>query len=253
MWALSPYIAILPFIPWDTSLSALVLGAALLQTLRLRSGNSERWAACGVTWGVAALVNPVLLAPLPILALFLSEGGKKWKHVFIMTLFTVIVILPWTIRNYVVFHEVFLIRSNGLAEVYFANVGFDTHSLGPSLEYQRLGETAFTAQASSRALKYIKTEPWLFFRNSLSRAMWFWIYPINCWPLSVGIDLAALAGLMVLFRKSRALALPLLAVLAVYPLVYYASQVVSRYRHPIEPVLYALSGIALSGIWLRRT
>ena len=48
-------------------------------------------------------------------------------------------------------------------------------------------------------------------------------------------------------QKSRNSALPLLAVLAVYPLIYYASQVVSRYRHPIDPILYALSGVALSG------
>jgi len=43
------------------------------------------------------------------------------------------------------------------------------------------------------------------------------------------------------------------SMLTVYPLVYYASQVGSRYRHPIEPVLYALSGIALSSISLKRT
>jgi hypothetical protein len=54
------------------------------------------------------------------------------------------------------------------------------------------------------------------------------------------------------FRKSREQALSLIAVLAVYPLTYYASQVVSRYRHPIDPVLYALSGVALSRIVQRR-
>jgi hypothetical protein len=116
-----------------------------------------------------------------------------------------------------------------------------------------MGEAAFTAQASSRAVEYIRTHPMTFFRDSLHRAMLFWIYPINFWPLSAGINLAALAGLIVLFRKSRALALPLLAVLAVYPLIYYASQVVSRLRHPIEPVLYALCGIALSSVSLKRT
>jgi hypothetical protein len=66
------------------------------------------------------------------------------------------------------------------------------------------------------------------------------------------IDAGALAGLIVVFRRSRNVALSLLAVLAVYPLIYYASQVVSRYRHPIDPVLYALSGVALSQIIQRR-
>jgi hypothetical protein len=140
------------------------------------------------------------------------------------------------------------VRSNGLAEVYFANCGFRTHPLGPSMEYQNLGEAAFTAQASHAAVEYVRSHPMTFARNSLRRALLFWIYPIDFWPLSLVIDFGALTGLIMVFRKSRQLALPLIAVLALYPLIYYVSQVVSRYRHPIDPILYALGGVALTGI-----
>ena len=253
MWALSPYVAILPYILWDTALSALVGGLALLLTMRLTSSTKVAdWSVCGATWGVAALVNPALVTPLPILALWLSDRGSRWRQVFVMAVFTAMLIVPWTIRNYVAFREVMPIRSNGLTEVYFANCGFGTHPLGPSMEYQNLGEAAFTAQASRRAGEYIRTHPVTFVDDSLWRAIRFWIYPVNFWPLSVVIDLGALAGLIVVFRKSREVALPLIAVLAVYPLIYYASQVVSRYRHPIDPVLYALGGVALSQIVDRR-
>jgi len=252
LWVFSPYIAIIPFLLWDTSLSALVMGAAILLTLRLGSGKSESWSSCGAVWGVAALVNPALVMPLPILVLLLSQQGKKWKQVLVLSLCTIGVILPWTVRNYVAFHRIILVRSNGLAEVYFANGGFQTHPLGPSMEYQRLGEGEFTAQANRRAVELIEARPVVFLCDSLERAIWFWVYPTNCWPLPILINAAALAGLIVLFRKSRAPAVLLIAVLAVYPLVYYASQVVSRYRHPIEPVLYGLSGAALSGISRRR-
>jgi hypothetical protein len=78
--------------------------------------------------------------------------------------------------------------------------------------------------------------------------MWFWIYPMNFWPISLVIALGALSGLIIVFRRSSNAALPLITVLVVYPLIFYASQVVSRYRHPIDPVLYALSGVALSRI-----
>ena len=64
--------------------------------------------------------------------------------------------------------------------------------------------------------------------------------------------MAALAGLILVFRKSKTLAFILHAVLGMYPLIFYASQVVTRYRHPIEPVLYALGGVALSSIAHRR-
>ena len=66
-----------------------------------------------------------------------------------MSLATCLIIAPWTIRNYLVFREIVPIRSNGLAEIYFANCGFETHPLGPSMEYQALGEAAFTVPGRS--------------------------------------------------------------------------------------------------------
>jgi hypothetical protein len=164
-----------------------------------------------------------------------------------------LLIIPWTIRNYVVFHKIAPIRSNGLTEVYFANCGFGTHPLGPSMEYQTLGESEFTAREAVGPLTISGLIPRLSLGDSLRRAMWFWIYPIEIfWPLSLAVDIGALGALIIVFRRSSRTALPLMAVLVVYPLIYYASQVVSRYRHPIDPVLYALSGVALSQVVQRR-
>ena len=252
IWTFSPTIAILPYIQWDTSLSALALGMAVWLTLRLASRKSEGWAGCGASWGVAALVNPALVAPLPILAWMLSDRGRRWKQVALLLTVSAVVIVPWTARNYFVFRELLPIRSNGLAEVYFGNCGFELHPLGPSMEYQHLGEAAFTKDLNRRAVEYVRMHPREFLDNSIHRALLFWIYPVSLWPLSVGIEVAALAGLILVFRKSKTLAFLLLAVLGMYPLIFYASQVVTRYRHPIEPVLYALGGVALSSIAHRR-
>jgi hypothetical protein len=252
MWAVSPYIAILPYILWDTALSALLFGGGLLLTMRL--GNSSKladWSRCGIVWGVAALVNPALLTPLPVLALLLLNRGKEWKQVFVLAGVTGAVIVPWTIRNYIVFHEIMPIRSNGLSEVYFANCGFDIHPLGPSMEYQHLGEAAFTARTGHAAVEYVRTHPMKFVLDSSRRTLLFWIYPTNFWPLSVLIDLGAAAGLIAAFKTSKQLALLFVAVLVVYPLIYYASQVVSRYRNPIDPILYALAGVAASRVLIR--
>ncbi|MGA9811793.1 MAG: glycosyltransferase family 39 protein, partial [Terriglobales bacterium] len=252
IWELSPYVAILPYVLWDTALSALCFSGALLLTLHLReSSKAGDWTACGALWGVTALVNPALLTPLPVLAWLLSDGGRKWKLVCAMAAVTIVVIMPWTVRNYAIFDEIMPVRSNGLAEIYFANAGFENHPLGPSMEYQNLGEAAFTAQMGHRAIEYVRTHPVKFIRDSLWRALLFWIYPVNFWFLSVLIDVGALVGLMVLFKKSSPLIVPVAAVLVVYPLIYYASQVVSRYRHPIDPVLYALAGVALSQLVFR--
>jgi hypothetical protein len=53
LWALSPYVAILPYILWDIALSALLGGLALLLTLRLASAASRRlvdWLEWGAIW-----------------------------------------------------------------------------------------------------------------------------------------------------------------------------------------------------------
>ena len=126
------------------------------------------------------------------------------------------------------------------------------HPRGPSMEHQTLGESEFTARASRGAIDYIRTRPATFVGDSLRRAWWFWIYPTDSWPLSVAVDIGALGGLIIVFRRSSRTAPPLMAVLVVYPLIYYASQVVSRYRHPIDPVLYALSAVAWSQVVQRR-
>ena len=245
MWAVSPNLVIFPLIVWDTSLSALFLASATLLTLRLRSAKAIAWAVCGALWGVAALLNPALLAPLPLLALMLA---KQWKHILLLALVAIAIISPWIIRNYVVFHKLIPIRSNGWAEVYFANGGVAHHPILKSMEYQRLGEITFTAEANRRAVEYIRTHPGDFLRDSLQRAESFWLGPPTFTPWTLAIDVAALAGLILVFRTLRPIALQLLVVLVAYPLIFYACLPISRYRHPIDPVLYALAGIAIVGM-----
>lgn len=245
MWALSPQIIILPWIQWDTCLSALFLSLAMLFTLRLKFARRTDWTMCGGIWGFAALINPALLAPLPLLAMSLA---KQWKRLGLAALVAISVIVPWTARNYYVFHRVIPIRSNGLAEVYFANGGIAAHPLGHSMEYQSLGEVAFTAEVNRRAIEYIRSHPAVFFRDCLLRAQVFWTGPPTFEPLSLALDIGALVGIVLLFKKSRLLAFQLLAVPKAYPLIFYACLPIARYRHPIDPVLYALAGVGMASI-----
>jgi hypothetical protein len=245
LWELSPSVAMMPFILWDTSLSALALSLALLQTLRLMAGESRSWGICGGSWGVAALLNPALCAPFPLIAILLARRGKL-KAVGIMTGLVLLFILPWTVRNHAVLHKWIPIRSNGLTEVYFANCGFETHPLGNSMEYQRLGEAEFTSRTSQKLFNFVVSHPFMMLRASFLRAPRFWVNPLDLWQMPWMIAILTLLGMLVTWRDSKLLAQCLLVVLAVYPLIYYFSQVVSRYRHPIDPVMYALAGVALS-------
>ena len=256
LWALSPYVMLMPFLLWDTSLAALALGYAFLRTLelddnQLRDSGVRNWIICGVAWGFAGLVTPSLLIPLPFVLAYLAVRRERWMRSAVLAGTAFLVLAPWLARDYVVFHRIFPVRSNGLAEIYFGNVGFDAHPLGPSMEYQRLGEVAFVTLYGSRLMEYVERHPGKFVRDSLRRAVDFWIQPGGFWPLTLLIELAALAALVLLFRRASTPLGLFLVVLAIYPLVYYASQVFSRFRHPIEPLLYGLAGCSLSQ--LRRT
>lgn len=290
LWALSPYVMLMPFLLWDTSLSALLLAYAFLRTLELEGGeavdspighsridsrilhsrvfhprilHSKTFdsAACGAVWGVAGLVSPALLIPLPFLLAYLGIGKRRWMPPAIVAGAAFLVLMPWLVRDFVVFHRLLPVRSNGLAEVYFGNLGFEMHPLGPSMEYQRLGETAFVSRYGSLALQYIAQHPGQFVRDSMHRAVDFWTQPSGFRPINLLIELAALAALVLLFLRSPFRSMPFVAVLASYPLLYYASQAFTRFRHPIEPLLYALAGCFFSqlgknarvGLWTKQS
>lgn len=245
LWAISPYAAMMPMLLWDTSLCALAFSYAFLRTLRLGS-TTPSWMFCGLFWGLSGLINPGLLPVLILICIYQWVRTRDWRRVLVLGLAATMVLAPWILRNYLVFHGVFPVRSNGLAEIYFANVDFSVHPLGASMEYQRLGEAAYIAKVQSLTVHYFKEHPGDFVSQSARRAVAFWTNPTGFLPLVLLIEVTALIGLGLLFRRSKDSAWLFTLVLVAYPLVYYASLAYSRYRHPIEPLMYSLSGYALS-------
>src|SRR6266480_2742734 len=153
-WAVSP-IAVTELILWDRCLAALSLCLAIWMTVKLEPDSRDReYLYCGAMWGCAGLVSPSLLAPfLPIVfALYVRE--RKAKQLLVLALAMVLVITPWTLRNFAAFHTLMPIRSNGWAEIYFGNVSFDLHPSGPSMQYQTMGEVAFVEKSKSDVFRY---------------------------------------------------------------------------------------------------
>jgi hypothetical protein len=151
---------------------------------------------------------------------------------------TILILLPWTLRNAVVFHRFIPVRSNFWAEVSYGNLGFENHATGPSMEYQRLGEIAFGDVSKQRALSYIRAQPLEFFHKTVRRIGEFWVYPEGGFGLSFYLSLCTLLGLCLMFKVQPWPAAFFALVLIVYPIPYYVSFVFSRYRYPIEPIMY---------------
>ena len=240
-WALSPLGVLMPLLLWDTSLSAFLFSVGLL--VLLRSTSVRQWALAGAVWGVCALASPALLAPLPamlVARIWKASNRVRFGLTFCLTL--TCLLLPWTIRNRMELHAIFPVRSNGWAEIYFGNVTFDLHPCArPDGLYQHIGETPFVAQLKKDTIQYIAGHPAQFAGRSFLRAIRFWFVPPNFLPLTVVLTLACWIGWAMLLRKDPSLAVVLAAVLVFYPVIYSITHIETRYRHPIEPVIYLLA------------
>src|SRR5271156_2663802 len=168
------------------------------------------------------------------------------------------------------FHKFVPLRSNFALELWVGNNdSFDENSqavppIDPARhelrEYVRVGETAFMAEKWRTATLFIRTHPRLEAELWGRRFVAMWVGAEN--PVQMFRDaetslvrialvsnfLAAvgtLAGIVVLISRRSIYAFPLAAVPVVYPLVYYATHALLRYRHPIDPVLLVLVGIGM--------
>jgi hypothetical protein len=113
----------MPWLPWETCLSALVMTFAFWRTLRLNSTSRwAQWAICGCIWSFAALLNPALLAPLPAIAAWIAWTRRIWIGPTVMMLVCALGIAPWTVRNLASLHKMIPVRSNFWPEAYFGNV-----------------------------------------------------------------------------------------------------------------------------------
>ena len=245
-WAVSPPLVVMPWLLWETCLSALVMSFALLRTLTLNQGSRFRqWVFWGCIWSFAALLNPALLAPLPALAMVAAWKGRHWKGPALMILVCALGIAPWTVRNAISLHRLVPVRSNFWPEAFFGNVSFSLHPTGDSMVYQREGEMRFADDLRARVIADVRSNPGEFAHRTSHRMFAFWTEPVHFGPYAALLSLAAWSGILLAWRGGRE-GLPFACVLAFYPLIYYLTYTFSRYRHPIEPLMYVLAGYAVT-------
>jgi len=249
LWAVSPAIALVTLLVWDTCLTTLLATWACLLTLRLSAVPQQSgwgsFALAGGFWALAGLCSPSVLAPLPFLVLWLWAKNKQLLPGAIFAAAVGLVLLPWTLRNFLVFHKLIPVRDNFWAEVFFGNIGFETHPLKTSMEYQRLGELQFIEMARHQVLLYIHDHFAEFLQQTLHRIGQFWILPEGMWRFSFFLSIATFLGLGVMIKRKLPAALPVLIILMAYPATYYVSYTFSRYRHPIEPIMYMSAAFLL--------
>ena len=264
-WAVLPYAIFWPsHVIWETSLSAFLLSALVLLTIRMQGSERMRsWLALGTLAGIAALTNAATLSFLPVSAAWLCWRLRRppalaFSRVALLALAFAATVSPWVVRNYLVFGQFVFPRSDfgeellagnhpGSNGLYWVKKPWDDS------EMQRLGEIRYMAERRRRALQFIRDHPGQFALFTLKRIAYFWcdIPQIGLIAPHFGIGarhglyfafaFTAFWGLAVAIRRGREEAFLFLGLFLLYPLIYYITHCNPRYQHPITPEMLILS------------
>jgi Dolichyl-phosphate-mannose-protein mannosyltransferase len=282
LWAIFPNAILLSFQSlWDTSLSAL-LGATLIwATLKLADTTSDRaWTLYGLLWGVVIMTNAAVLSLFPPLLGWAVYQTRKHalRNIALACGMVILCCIPWTVRNYRVFHAFVPLRStlglqlfvgnNADAHVVWLGEQHPIHDNSERDRYVQMGEIAYMAEKRNDAIRYILTFPSHEAELIAGRFVMLWsggtLHPVDdfihnqsLWfryvlLFNIAAGLGALAGIVVLIRRHSIYTFPLAAGPIIFPFAYYFTLALPRYRHPIDPTLMLLTAIAISNSLRRR-
>lgn len=279
LWAVFPNAILLSFQSlWDTSLSALLGATALWATLRIADSVRKRdWVAYGFLWGVILMTNAAVLSLLPLLlgwaAYRVGKTSKSATRDIALACGVIILCcVPWTIRNYLVFHSIVPLRStlglqlwvgnNPAARVIWLGEHHPINDASERRQYIAMGELPYMAEKLRNAVDYMLTHPGHEAELIGGRFVMVWAggtpHPINDFIASrsewfryvllfnLCVAVGALLGIVFLFRNRSIYAFPLAAGPVVFPFAYYLTLALPRYRHPIDPTLMLLTAVALA-------
>lgn len=214
---------------------------------------------CGLLGGLLLLFSPLLLLVLAPIATY------EWKTVRKVSAFLVImllVILPWQVRNYEVFHKVFFVRDNlGLELDLYNNDcevsgtrGCAPHPIYSAVERAKvaeMGEMAYNDMRMKHAVTWFRGHPGTAARLIARRIVAYW-FPVSAAPpygyAFAFVTAVSLLGFWRLWRNRLTVVWPMLAIMAVYPLVYYLVRLDLRYRHSILWISILVAGYGIGRI-----
>ncbi len=238
----------------------------------------------GLSWILGGLFGfLILLIPtaVPILAAWLGWVIWRRKFEFVKTAFLPLVLLPaviispWIIRNYLVFHRLIL-RDNFGLELSVSNNDCAQFSLRKNMDstctdiqhpYENatlagkvleMGEAQYSALRLRDALQWIAGHPARFVKLTGMRFIAFW-FPTESGSIHYAgsgrrlervviylMTLLSLEGLMILCRLDVKSAAICISCLMLFPLIYYIIQFIDRYRDPIMWMTFLLGAVPIT-------
>lgn len=230
---------------------------------------SSVWGALlgGIT-GLAILTRPPLILFVPVF-LFFYVYHKQFKPLAFFLLALIIVLTPWTVRNYLIYHEVILTTLIGSYNIWFGNTlsstgGQMTAGGGQIEAYTAInGFFGFKQKTMQEFIGFVMRYPFVFIKLSvirfiryfsLIRPMGFWFYQTGVQQMIfiasslvgiAGLFLAGFSGIAHALRERRTLFYYLVILTLTSPLVLIPTVVQSRYRFQIYPFLALFAGYVI--------
>lgn len=268
LWAVFPNAIVFTVSIWDASLSALLAATILWATLALSDSSKARdWLGYGLLWGLTLMTNATLGSLLPFLLGWLIYRTRRIAQPALACGIALLCCVPWTVRNYSVFHAFIPLRSVMGLQLWMGNneetKGAWAGALHPidnaadRTKYVQMGEVAYMEEKKQEAIRFMLADPWREARLIRMRFVTFWsggaANPVAAFlntrsftfrglllfNLLAGIG--ALLGIVVLYRRRNAYAFPLSIFVIVYPIASYLTLASARYRLPIDPVILLLA------------
>ena len=281
LWAVFPNAILIPVQSmWDASLSALLVAAIFCATLALAESSRVRdWCAYGLLWGITLMTNATLAALLPLLLGWVAYRSHKQRRPWFGRLalsigIVVLCCLPWTIRNYEIFHTFVPLRSGFGLQLWLGN-NDDTkdifraelhpiYNADERARYIQMGETAYMQEKQQQGVEYMTAHPAREAHLIGNRIISVWSggtpTPVkdllnvpSLWfrfvlLFNVTAAMGALFGILILFRRRSVCAFPAAVFPVVFPWAYYLTLVLPRYRTPIDPIVMLLAAIAFGSL-----
>lgn len=243
---------------WYSSISALLVVLAVASYIHLLDSppRTRDWVGYGLLWGITALTNTslILIMPLCVAALLYRWGKQVRLQALVALMVFACALVPWTVRNYFVFHKVIPIRGNFGAMLWYGNrpdvKGPADESMNPTQnwdelqDYLRLGDAPYAASRQQMAMQFIRQNPVQFVRLTRDRIFFFWgagpgeirtSLGHSCWAI------LAFAGLLLMLYRDSLRALVFASALLFYPLPFYVTLASTFFRYPINPLVTLLA------------
>jgi len=295
LWAFFPNAILNAFESmWDASLAALLAAIILWATLAIEKSERWRdWCVYGLLWGSTLLTNVTLISLLPLLLGWLVYRQRKpslgsrdsaglVKAIFAKPVFAfaiaVLCCVPWTVRNYLVFHRVVPLRSTLGLQLWIGNNENpqeawkeELHPIFNSAErarYVRMGEFEYMREKQREAIEFMLTHPTRDVTQFASRFIATWSggtpTPLQDFVRTPGLwfrgvllfnsllAIGTAAGIVVLWKQRSAYLFPIAVFPVIFPWAYYLTLVVPRYRLPVDPAVMLLTAVALQAICSRQ-